>query len=174
MNERDDVARCGDGLSADLRELGAALRALPAPQFDEAEARRVFRAHGAARQALARRRWRRAPVWASAAALAISVATGVWVAVTRDGRAAQELRTAAPSAADEPAVFQPLLYAPSFSPERSYSVVRVRIPLSSLAIGPAAELDGWVEADVLVGEDGLASGIRFDPDNTLLFSTASR
>jgi hypothetical protein len=62
------------------------------------------------------------------------------------------------------AAFQPLLYAPGFSPTGSYSVVRVRIPLSALAQGP--RLEGTIEADLLVGEDGLASGIRFASTDT--------
>jgi hypothetical protein len=41
-------------------------------------------------------------------------------------------------------------------------------------VGSGAELDGVIEADLLVGEDGLASGIRFDAENTLLVSTMAR
>jgi hypothetical protein len=41
--------------------------------------------------------------------------------------------------------------------------VRVRIPLSALALVPGSMQDGTVEADLLVGEDGLARGIRFMP-----------
>jgi hypothetical protein len=64
------------------------------------------------------------------------------------------------------------LYAPGFSPTGSYSVVRVRIPLSALAQGP--RLEGTIEADLLVGEDGLASGIRFASTDTQLVSAGSR
>ena len=169
----DPGAQSGDDLTAGLRELGAALRAQPLPAFDEAAARRAFRARGTAvRRPPARRLWRRAPLWASAAALVLSVITGAWM-LTHDRAAerdAQALAAAPP--VEQMAVFQPLLYAPSFSPSRSYSVVRVRIPLSSLALGQSAAPDAWIEADVLVGEDGLASGIRFDPEDTLVVSAS--
>jgi hypothetical protein len=104
----------------------------------------------------------------------LSVATGAWVLLVRDGGAEHETPAlaAAPRAEQPAAVFQPLLYAPSFSPTRSYSVVRVRIPLSALAVGQGGDLDATIEADVLVGEDGLASGIRFDPEDTLLISAS--
>jgi hypothetical protein len=68
--------------------------------------------------------------------------------------------------------FQPLLSGPAYSPSASYSVVRVRIPLSALA--PGSPPDATIEADVLVGEDGLASGIRFNPADTVLVSTLSQ
>jgi hypothetical protein len=45
--------------------------------------------------------------------------------------------------------------------------VRVRIPLSSFAVAQDATVDGTVEADLLIGEDGLARGIRFSPQDTL-------
>jgi 2-polyprenyl-6-methoxyphenol hydroxylase-like FAD-dependent oxidoreductase len=63
------------------------------------------------------------------------------------------------------------MYAPGLSPSGSYSVVRVRIPLSALAQG--SRLEGTIEADLLVGEDGLASGIRFASTDTLVVSTGS-
>jgi len=68
--------------------------------------------------------------------------------------------------------FQPLLYSPGISPAQSYNVVRVRIPLTSL-VGYDAPLDGTIEADVLVGDDGLATGIRFDTADAPLVSMAT-
>jgi hypothetical protein len=59
------------------------------------------------------------------------------------------------------------------SPSQSYSVVRVRIPLTALAPGYSAPPGVTIEADLLVGEDGLASGIRFDTADTLFVSTVS-
>jgi len=46
----------------------------------------------------------------------------------------------------------------------------VRIPLSSLALVPGSEQGGTVEAELLVGEDGLARGIRFLQTDTMLVS----
>jgi hypothetical protein len=64
--------------------------------------------------------------------------------------------------------------SPGFSPSGSYSVVRVRIPLSSFALAQDAQIDGMIEADLLVGEDGLAHGIRFNEADTLRVSAVSR
>jgi hypothetical protein len=74
---------------------------------------------------------------------------------------------APPPAAADATAFQPLLFAPGWSPSAPYSVVRVRIPLSSFAVAQDATVDGTVEADLLIGEDGLARGIRFSPQDTL-------
>ena len=85
------------------------------------------------------------------------------------------LAVEAPRAAP-PAVsaFQPLLNSPGLSPSSSYSVVRVRIPLSAFAVVPGTEQGGTIEADLLVGEDGLARAIRFDEADALLVSVAGQ
>jgi hypothetical protein len=70
--------------------------------------------------------------------------------------------------------FQPLLNSPVLSPSSSYSVVRVRIPLSAFAVVPGTEQGGSIEADLLVGEDGLARGIRFDEADALRVSVAGQ
>jgi hypothetical protein len=163
-------------LEAELRKLGTALRTAPVPPADEDSMRRAFRSRRAVRPTARDARWSRAPVFASAAALVVSIATGALVLLKQPGDddqtyGAQQTPTAA---AVVPGAFQPLLYSPGVSPTGSYSVVRVRIPLASLAVGSGAELDGVIEADLLVGEDGLASGIRFDAENTLLVSTMAR
>jgi hypothetical protein len=177
MNPSIDGAGARRNLDAELRELGTALRRAPVPPADEGALLRAFRARQAA-EPIARReaRWRRAPLLASAAALVVSVATGALVLLTQTGRDVQTsaARSAPAAAAAAPSAFQPLMYSPGFSPTGSYSVVRVRIPLASLALGSATELDGVIEADLLVGEDGLASGIRFDAEDTLLVSTIAR
>ena len=69
--------------------------------------------------------------------------------------------------------FQPLLSAPALS-SPSYSVVRVRIPLSALALVPGTAQGGTIEADLLVGEDGLARAIRFNEADALLVSVAGQ
>jgi hypothetical protein len=91
-----------------------------------------------------------------------------------DGSDGAALPYAAAAPTRAPRAFQPLSYGPGFSPSGSYSVVRVRIPLAALAIDHTGALDGTIEADLLLGEDGLASGIRFDAEDTLLVSTISR
>ena len=60
------------------------------------------------------------------------------------------------------------------SPSSSYSVVRVRIPLSAFARRAGHGADGTIEADLLVGEDGLARAIRFNEADALLVSVAEQ
>jgi hypothetical protein len=72
------------------------------------------------------------------------------------------------------AAFQPLQGSPVSLPSDSYSVVRVRIPLSALALVPGTEQSGTIEADLLVGEDGLARGIRFMPADAAYASADAR
>src|SRR5690606_30069033 len=64
------------------------------------------------------------------------------------------------------AAFQPLQSAPGLSPAAAYSVVRVRIPLSAFALVPGTEEGGTIEADLLIGDDGLARAIRFNETDT--------
>lgn len=196
MTGRTEDGASAEGLDADLRRLRETLRERPAPMFDEAAARRAFRARGAATWRARRGSAGRVPLWISAAALASSLATAAWVAWPRAGGAPLPEPSAVPRGAPAaplpqaqtqvagsrapqfaeprpaPVVFQPLPYGSTLSPTASYSVIRVRIPLSSLVAG--AGVDGVVEADLLVGEDGRASAIRFADEHTLLVSTGLR
>ena len=150
-------------LDSDLAELRSALRAVQAPPADEAEIKAAFREAARSRaESAARSRGTRRTRMAVAAVVFVAVA-GV-AAVLVDG----ERSPPAPSqAAASPATpffveaFQPLQSAPRLSPAASYSVVRVRIPVSAFAMVPGSEQGGTLEADLLVGEDGLARGIRF-------------
>jgi len=70
------------------------------------------------------------------------------------------------------AVFHPLPFSPGVSPGASYSVVRVRIPVSSFPAVYADEPYASVDADILLGPDGIPAAIRFiDPDT--VFVTAA-
>jgi hypothetical protein len=161
-------------LSAELAQLKAAMRAVQAPPADESALRAAFRE--------ARRRQQRARAarlvgsqrarWAAAAVVVLGVAAVLGtVLLGGEGQAPAPAVAAAPPAS--PLVvtaFQPLLNSPAFSPDASYTVVRVRIPLASFALVPGTEQGGTVEADLLVGEDGLARGIRFTPADAMLAS----
>ena len=195
MNDQSDEA---EHLRAELAGLRERLRAVNAPPFEATGLPAVLRARPRRAQPLrgewgeavapqpvvphapAARRWR-APL---AAAAAVAVAAVAALLAVRPALPPAELGTRRPTAPDsrpaapvtaergaDAATFQPLMYAPGFSPSGSYSVVRVRIPLSALAQGP--RLEGTIEADLLVGEDGLASGIRFASTDTLFVSAAS-
>jgi hypothetical protein len=163
MTERIDK---NDPLRAQLAELRGALATVAPPPADEAALRAAFRAHAARSRAPARRG--HSVYWAVAASIALLVAVGALVLAGRDAPP-PAVATAAvlPPAAAVATAFQPLLFAPGWAPSAHYSVVRVRIPLSSFAVAQDAIVDGAVEADLLIGEDGLARGIRFPPQDTL-------
>ncbi len=164
-----------DPREPDLAPLRAALKALPTPAVDEAALRRVFREHRLAQTGRARAAARTRKYWALAAAVSCLIMGGVVRLVLMTERRA--VAPPAPLAAAPPsavAAFQPLGYSSEVVSGAAYSVVRVRIPLSSLALLPDAAPDGMIEADLLVGEDGLARGIRFNGPGALLVSKASR
>jgi len=175
-----DTQRDAVRLHAELAQLRAALRTMQAPPADEALLRAQFRA-GARRCEQASTTTVRSTGpsqrhFAAAAVVVLAVGAvlaGVRLRVERPAHvpvaaAAQPQLRAHPVSA-----FQPLLNAPGLS-SSSYSVVRVRIPLSAFAVVPGVQQDGTIEADLLVGEDGLARGIRFPEADSLLVSTAGR
>ena len=111
----------------------------------------------------------------AAAAVVLGVAAVFGAVLIGVGHRGPEPSVAAASAEPLPEMaFQPLLNSQGFLPAASYSVVRVRIPLASFAVVPGTEQGGTIEADLLVGEDGLARGIRFNQVDAALVSTAKR
>jgi hypothetical protein len=194
MNDDNEVDR---GLAADLSALRGALRDVRASDADErnlmaalrarrvaAEAASAAAERAAAVPARAARRWR-AP-FALAAGAALAAVTAVLTLRVEQGGGptlpassvapdapASSRPNAAVAAQDFTGAFQPLAFSSGLSVSQSYSVVRVRIPLTALTPGYSAPLDATIEADLLVGEDGLASGIRFNRADTLFVSTAS-
>lgn len=159
----------------DLTPLRAALQAMPAPAVDDAVLRRVFRERRQAQAAGARAAARTRRYFALAAAVSSVVVGGVvGIVLMTERRIAAPPAPVAVAQAAPVAAFQPLGYASQVVSGAAYSVVRVRIPLSSLALLPDAAADGMIEADLLVGEDGLARGIRFNGPGALLVSKASQ
>ena len=60
-----------------------------------------------------------------------------------------------------PTRFQSLMYCDQISCPGAMQVIRVRLPSPVMGLTPAsARMDGAVSADVLVGPDGIARGIR--------------
>jgi len=168
-------------LQPELAQLRAALRTVEAPAVDEAALRAKFveMQHRRAEKAVAARArgsWR-FPL-AAAAAVVLAVGGVLAAVVLRGERTASVLVpvvAVAPTAAPAPiSAFQPLLNSPSLSPSSSYNVVRVRIPLSAFAVVPGTQQGGSIEADLLVGEDGLARAIRFNEADALLVSVADQ
>lgn len=168
------------GLQVELAQLRAALRAVEAPAPDEAALRAQFREAArrkAIEEAMASRgggSWRLPLAAAATVVLAIGVAIGALV-LRVERPVPEPLAATSPEAASVAGgAFQPLSSAPRLSPSSSYSVVRVRIPLSAFAVVPGTVQDGTIEADLLVGEDGLARGIRFDEADAALVSVAGQ
>jgi len=164
-------------LQAELAQLRAALRGVEAPPIEEAALRAQFRDCKQAEIAPVGRAGgsRRLPL-AAAAAVVLAVGGALTVVALRGERpvpvpVAAEAPEAAPEAVG---AFQPLLSSPGLSASASYSVVRVRIPLSAFAAVPGTTQDGTIEADLLVGEDGLARAIRFNEADALRVSVADQ
>jgi hypothetical protein len=149
----EGCAGCGDALAAerrlsqDLRALATADADFEAPLALEARLRRALKARRRRDAAPARRM----PSWAWPAAAAVA-ALAVWTAVSRPSRPAQAAERA----------FRPL---PGVDLEDvdGYQVVRVELSRPALlrlgfAVG---DLEARaVAADVIVGQDGVARGIR--------------
>jgi hypothetical protein len=172
MNKVDDTA-----VRAELAELRRSLAALEVPALDEQALRARFRAAAARRpQRAAAQLPSRAARYLAAAGVLLAVGSALLLAWPTQNEQVPEL-TAAPAAepssrATQP--FQPLPGSPGISPTASFSVVRVQIPLASLAIVPGSEQGGTIEADLLVGEDGLAHGIRFTEGGAALGSARAQ
>jgi hypothetical protein len=197
-NKDDDVK-----LDGEIARLRNALGELRSSTDSEEQLRAAFRARhavlsgqasAAARAALQRGRFppparsragsrRRAAFAAGTLAASVAVAAVVVVGLDRvggDGARTTALTSETPLAISSSGAgeipttvaFQPLLYSPGISPAQAYNVVRVRIPLTSL-VGYDAPVDGTIEADLLIGEDGLPTGIRFDTVDVPLVSMAT-
>ena len=150
-------------LDSELEKLRSALRAVQAPPLDAEELKAAFRDAARSRaESAARLRTARRTRTAVAAGIFTAVAGALAVLVDGQRPPPAPSQAAAPPATPffvQP--FQPLQSAPRPSTAASYSVVRVRIPVSAFAMVPGSEEGGTIEADLLVGEDGLARGIRF-------------
>jgi hypothetical protein len=179
-------------LSAELCALRAALREVRAPD-DESALLIAARARGATSVAtrepslvrptilVARARVaqaRRPLALAAAAALALAAVTLGFLQAERAQRAAPsdqvvvasraptaESATPAAAAPEVRPAFRPISFSRGLSTAESYSVKRVRLELANIA--PGAAPSAAIEADLLIGEDGLARAIRFDSADTL-------
>lgn len=149
-------------MNADERELLEGLHALAADGPRQAPLQ-VEQQLLAEFRGLSRRR--RARAWISAAsvgAIAATIAVLVWIGPLAPKPAAPQPDA---TVADETAAsFYPLPDADALPPVESAMVVRVQLPMASLElIGFPINQDraaDRVEAEVLLGQDGLARGVR--------------
>ena len=163
-------------LTSGLRLLRSELSGAGAPASVEANLLAAFRATHAPRPE-PRAAWWRLPAlqWAAAGLAAAALAAGVWIVPAK--------RPAAPPAARRPVVqtqqvelaamtpqeredgFIPLPNAPQIDPNDDVNVVRMEFPRSAmLAVGLDVNPDqvsDTVEAEVMLGSDGLARAVRF-------------
>jgi hypothetical protein len=150
-------------MNADERELLDGLQALSsdapyqAPAYVEDRLLTEFRR---------RTRLRRARAWMSAVsvgAVAATIAVLLWIGPLAPRHAASPADATA-MADETTAGFYPLPDAEGLPPVESAMVVRVQMPMASLElIGFPINLDrasDRVEAEVLLGQDGLARGVR--------------
>jgi hypothetical protein len=170
--------RCADRFAAEravsdgLRALAAHTDAAEAPAHLEATLRAALADRAARRAAGARHGLAsRSGWWWSAAAAAVAIAV-VWaggrdagVRPAPDAPGAMPPTTAAAAGAVTPDEngFIPLTWGPPLSESDGMQVVHVQVQasaLSSLGWAVAGELGEAVDADVLVGADGVARGLR--------------
>ncbi len=164
----DDSANSGRLEAVDARNLLEALRRLAqdteVPAVNPQKERALLEAFDAAwerkRSPARDRLWRPS----AAAALLALAATGVWM-IARSDRAPEVTPSAvAPLATTEFVVWPGAAELPRFE---SGHLMRMELPVSalpSLGLVPPASRAVVVQADVLVGQDGLPRAVRLSPD----------
>jgi hypothetical protein len=155
----------GDELREQLREMA---RAVPREPGAGAEKRLLmaFRA---------RQRRRKRGVWliAMQAAACLTLIVGIKLAISKievvaqGARRQQASNSEVSAAAGDLTGFVALPYAQSGVPMDEGIVVRVRAPASQLSLMGvpfvSATPNGQVQADLLIGQDGVARAVRFGP-----------
>jgi anti-sigma factor RsiW len=161
-------------LMGGLRALAGELGDTAAPHRVEAALLAAFRATHA-RSQIRRAIWWKAPAlpFAAAGLAAAALAFGVWVAPKRQVPAAPAARHASSAKVELAALngsesddgFIALPNAPQIDPNDDVNVVRMELPRSAmLAVGlevSPEQVSGTVEAEVMLGSDGLARAVRF-------------
>jgi len=104
------------------------------------------------------------PAFSAAAAAGIALLLWVRSGAPRSAPAAAAMHAVAPVEEEADANFYPLPEAEALPALENAMVVRVQLPVSSLQLMgfPVAEerADASVQADLLLGQDGLARGVR--------------
>ena len=154
-----DPAR--NDLASALRQLAQSAEVPPLDPDRERALLEVFDAAQQEKRALAAR----AGVWrpAAAAALLALAATMAWVIVGRSGQP-PAAPVVAPLTTTEFVLWPGAAELPTFE---SGHLMRMEVPVSalpSLGLVPPATHAAVVQADVLVGQDGLPRAVRLSPD----------
>lgn len=156
-------------LTLGLKRVAEQASALKAPARVEERLLRAFRAQHNLAVPLARNRWLVGARWALAACLLFAagflLSNSRQPAPPRVGLVAADLAPDAEMAAAEADGFIPLPNAERLGPNDDVNVVRMEVPRSTmveLGFAESADRDAdRVEADVLLGSDGLARAVRF-------------
>jgi len=175
-------------LKKGLKAVAGQMSRIEAPPRVEARLRAAFRAHaglepGSSQSIRARARWIPASTWAAAAAALFAIAAflsgDLFVGSRQPELAATAVRRGVETAvAGMPAEieteggtpmvesgFIPLPNATQIGPNEEVNLVRVEVPrLAMIALGydvKPEEASASVQADVMLGNDGLARAVRF-------------
>jgi len=156
-------------LAAGLRLVAEGFKSLKAPARVEEGLLRAFRAQNGLPVYTNRSRWTLAAGWAMAAALLLAAALFLTdlrqPAPPRSAPVLAELASDTELAAMEADGFIPLPNAERPGPNDELNMVRMEVPRSTiveLGFEVSADRDSdRVEADVLLGADGLARAVRF-------------
>ncbi len=155
-------------LSAGLRAVAAEFHKLEAPPRVETRLLAAFRTQSGVEPVRTRRRW--IPVLTWAAAFAAMLSLGLFIVRDRQPEAARStvqhgVERAAMEIPSELEGFIPLPNSGALPANEDMDVVRVEMPRSAmLAAGLEVSADRvgeMVEADVMLGSDGVARAVRF-------------
>ena len=181
QEQADHVAVCPECavVAANRKRLAAGLQALTrewagtsAPARVEARLLASFRSQWRIPASKSRTSWRIAAAWATAAALTIGLALALVRQHPTPVPTSSIEAAGSASAADvnevldvEAAGFVPLPYASQMTPDEDVGIVRLELPRASvIALGypmnEGAAASDEVEADVVLGADGLARAVR--------------
>ena len=155
-------------LEAGLRSVAAGFHKLEAPPRVEARLLASFRTLSGIEPVRARRRW--IPVLTWAAAFAVMLALGIFLIRERQPEAVRSpvvrgVESAMLESPSELEGFIPLPSSDAVGVNEDMDVVHVEVPRSAmLAVGLEVSADHageMVEADVMLGSDGVARAVRF-------------
>jgi hypothetical protein len=156
-------------LAAGLSRVAESLSGTGAPARVEARLLRVFRAENGLPESPGRNRWLLPLCWSAAAALLLALVLLLAGRQPSPQRVMPALaEVASPADADTLAQedgFIPLPNVERFGPNDAVNMVRMEVPRSAMlelgfSVSPDRASEA-VEADVLLGSDGLARAVRF-------------
>jgi hypothetical protein len=157
-------------LAAGLRRMAETFSGTRAPARVETRLLRAFRDQNGVPALQVRNRWLMPLCWSAAAALLLALA--LWLSGARQAipqrptpALAEVAFSSDPDTVAQDDGFIPLPHAERIAPNEAINMVRMEVPRSTLlelgfTVNPDQTAD-QVEADVLLGSDGMARAVRF-------------